>query len=130
MIVKGRSGVTHRPFHMQFVNGTEIFGRIPQRDGRGVKGQHPTWLELDEAQDYPQAGWVELRETLLRGVENAVWRAHGVTRGVRDEFFDITQDKPDNPWTIHRWTAMHRPTWTAEERNDKIQQYGGREDPD
>lgn len=125
----GRQSFRHKPFHCNFKNGARIMGRIPQRDGKGVKGTHPIWLELDEAQDYPDAGWTELNETLKRGHEGAVWRAHGVTRGVRDKFYKYTSD-PNSNWTVHRVTAMHRPTWTAEERKEKIEQYGGRDDPD
>jgi hypothetical protein len=130
MVPPGRSGFTHRPFQANFRNGARIIGRIPQRDGRGIKGLHPIWLELDEGQDYPHAGWVELNETLKRGFEGATWRAHGVTRGVRDDFYEITQDRPDNHWKIHRFSAMWRPTWTDDERQQAIQKYGSREDPD
>lgn len=130
MLQSGRSGVTHRPFKMNFKNGARIMGRIPQKDGKGVKGIHPVWLELDEAQDYPEPGWKELFETVKRGfVGNPpVWRAHGVTRGVRDKFFEYTQ--PGSSWKVHRYTAMHRPVWTDEERQDKIELYHGRDDPD
>jgi hypothetical protein len=129
-IPRTRSAVTHRPFRMNFTNGARIMGRIPQRDGKGVKGIHPIWLELDEGQDFPAPGWVELIETLKRGHEGAIWRAHGVTRGVRDHFYQITQDTPDNKWTVHRIPAMMRPNWSDEERSEKIQQYGSRDDPD
>ncbi len=101
MLVKGRMGIKHRPFHMSFSNGTRIMGRIPQRDGKGVKGVHPLWLEMDEAQDYPDPGWIEITETLKRGHEGAVWRAHGVTKGVRDYFYKFTQDR--SGWVVHRW---------------------------
>lgn len=127
---RGRGAVTHRPFQMNFNNGSRIIGRIPQRDGKGVKGIHPIWLELDEAQDYPEAGWVELYETLKRGFEGAVWRAHGVTRGLRDKFYEFTQDSPDNDWKVHRYSAMYRPNWSDQERQEKIKQYGSREHPD
>lgn len=127
---RGRSTITHKPFRVSFINGARIIGRIPQRDGKGVKGMHPLWLELDEAQDYPHAGWVELTETLKRGSTNAIWRAHGVTRGIRDDFYERTQDSPDNVWTIHRYAAMWRPTWSDDERKEKIKQYGSRDDPD
>lgn len=131
MLMVGRSGVTHRPFQMNFRNGARIIGRIPQKDGKGVKGMHPIWLEQDEAQDYPHDGWVELRETLKRGHDDARWRAHGVTRGIRDDFFEHTdENNPDNQWTVHRWTAMQRPTWSDEERAEKISEYGSRDDPD
>lgn len=37
MLPRGKSAVTHRPFQMNFLNGSRIIGRIPQRDGKGVK---------------------------------------------------------------------------------------------
>lgn len=61
---------------------------------------HPVWLELDEAQDYPEKGWTEIFETLKRG-SDGVWRAHGVTRGGRDAFFKFTQEAAG--WTVHRF---------------------------
>lgn len=129
MLPRGRNqGITHRPFEMNFINGSRIMGRIPQRDGRGVKGIHPLWLELDEGQDYPGPGWVEVIETLKRGSEGAVWRAHGVTRGVRDHFYKFTQ--PGSGWAIHHIPAMWRPTWSAAEREEKIESYGSRDHPD
>ena len=129
MLPKGKNnGITHRPFQADFLNGSRILGRIPQRDGRGIKGTHPLWLEMDEAQDYPDAGWVEIIETLKRGVPGAVWRAHGVTRGVRDYFFKFTQE--NSGWHVNRYTALHRPTWSDQERQEKIEQYGSKENPD
>lgn len=89
---------------------------------------HPIWLELDEGQDYPDKGWLELIETLQSDVEGSVWRAHGVTRGVRDYFYKFTQ--PESEWTVHRFTAMHRDGWTDGERQAKISMYGSRKNPD
>lgn len=130
MIPRTRSAITHRPFQLNFSNGARIIGRIPQRDGKGVKGIHPIWLELDEAQDYPEPGWTELTETLQRGLEGAQWRAHGVTRGVRDKFYEYTQEHADNMWRVHRYPAMYRPNWSERERVQKEAEYGGRNDPD
>lgn len=91
---------------------------------------HPVWLEMDEAQDYPDKGWTEIIETLKMGTEGSMWRAHGVTRGLRDFFYEYTQ--PDSGWRVHRITSMHRPWpyWTDEERQDKIKMYGSRDHPD
>jgi hypothetical protein len=121
-------GFKHRPFQVDFKNGSKILGRIPQRDGKGVKGLHPLRLEMDEAQDYPTAGWIELVETLRHGEEGAQWRAHGVSRGVHDEFYRHSQ--PGSGWSTHRVTGMHRPTWSTQERVDKIEAYGSRDSPD
>lgn len=123
MLSKGRSGVTHRPFTANFKNSSTILGRIPGPTGKGVKGIHPAVLEQDEASDYPHNGWTELIETLQEGYEKGSWRAHGVTRGVRDKFWEFTQ--PNSGWKIHHLTALHRPTWSDEERERKIRQYGG-----
>lgn len=122
------TGFTHQPFGASFSNGSRILGRIPQRDGKGVKGTHPSVLQQDEASDYPAPGWTELYETLRFGRDDAYWRAHGVTRGVRDEFYKITQ--PDSGWRVHKITAMHRPDWSDEERRQKEKMYGSRNSPD
>lgn len=121
-------GFKHRPFQVNFTNGAKILGRIPQRDGKGVKGLHPLRLEMDEAQDYPAPGWTELVETLRHGEKGAQWRSHGVAKGVRDEFYRHSQ--PGSGWSVHRITGMHRPTWSDVERTDKIEMYGTRDSPD
>lgn len=121
-------GFKHRPFHVDFTNGAKILGRIPQKDGKGVKGLHPLRLELDEGQDYPTPGWLELIETLRHGEKGAQWRAHGVAKGVRDEFYRHSQ--PGSGWSVHRLTGIHRPTWSDQERTDKIEAYGSRDSPD
>lgn len=131
-VVKG-GGIRHQPqFQASFVNGSKIMGRLPNRDGRGVKGQHPLVLEHDEAQDYPQQGWMELIETMKAGVPGAKWRAHGVSRGVRDMYYKMTAgENTEIPFKVHRFYGMHRPTWSDEEREQKIAIYGGsRENPD
>lgn len=124
----GQRGINKRPFEVKFINGSKIIGRIPQKDGKGIKGMHPKKLEMDEAQDYPDAGWIELMETLKYDQEGATWRSHGVTRGVRDYFHKLTQ--PESGWTVHRITAMHRNDWSSRERHDKAEFYGGRHSPD
>jgi hypothetical protein len=121
------TGITHRPFEAKFRNDAKIIGRIPQKDGKGVKGMHPRMLEMDEAQDYPAAGWVELVETLRFGDETSRWRAHGVSRGVRDHYYKLSQS---DDWYVHRITAMHRPDWTDQERKSKAELYGSKEHPD
>jgi hypothetical protein len=119
---KGK-GIARQPhWQVRFKNGTNLVSRLPNKDGKGVKGQHVINIELDEAQDYPNAGWVEIVETLNAGLPGAMWRCHGVPKGVRDRFFEKTQ--PQSGWTVHRPMAMHRPTWGAEEREKKIKEYG------
>ena len=121
-------GFTHRPFQVNFKNGAKILGRIPQKDGKGVKGLHPLRLEQDEAQDYPEPGWTELVETLRYGQDEAQWRAHGVSKGIGGRFQAVSQ--PGSGWEVERITAMHRTDWSDEERQDKANIYGGRDAPD
>lgn len=125
MMPDGKSaGIARQPhWQVRFKNGTSIISRLPNKDGRGVKGQHVDELHVDEAQDYPQAGWREIVETLNAGATDAMWRCHGVSRGVRDSFFEKTQ--PNSGWTVHRPMAMNRPSWNKEERDAKIVEYGG-----
>lgn len=125
---KTSNGITHRPFQVMFRNGSSLKGRIPQKDGKGVKGMHSKKVEMDEAQDYPKPGWMELQEVLKYDLDDATWRSHGVSRGVRDVYYERTQS--ESGWHVHRWTAMHRPDWTPEERESKAEFYGGRNSGD
>lgn len=125
MLPNGKgAGIARQPhWQVRFRNGTSLISRLPNKDGKGVKGMHVINIEQDEAQDYPLAGWIEIVETLNAGLPGAMWRCHGVSKGVRDRFFEKTQ--PDSGWTIHRPMAMHRPTWGDKERQAKIKEYGG-----
>jgi hypothetical protein len=117
------AGIARQPhWQVRFKNGTSLVSRLPNKDGKGVKGQHVINIELDEAQDYPLPGWIEIVETLNAGLPGAMWRCHGVSKGVRDKFFEKTQ--PQSGWVVHRPMAMHRPTWGPEEREKKIKEYG------
>jgi hypothetical protein len=131
---KGKSnGIVRQPhWECTFKNRAKLISRLPSKDGKGIKGMHVIQIELDEAQDYPLAGWIEITECLNRGLPGASWRCHGVPRGVRDRFYEITMgEDSETRWTVHRPMAMHRPTWSPEEREEKIRIYGGsRQSPD
>ena len=126
---RGR-GINHQPqFQCHFINNARIMSRLPNRDGRGVKGMHPLVIEMDEGQDFPEAGWLELIETMKHYVEGAQWRVHGVSRGIRDRYYKYTMgEDPDLPFYVHRYMAMPRPSWGPQERKSKIAVYGGTED--
>jgi hypothetical protein len=80
-------------------------------------------------QDFPDNGWVELIETMKAGTPGAQWRCHGVSRGVRDRYYRYTTGHDsDLPFRVHRYMAMHRPSWCPQERRNKIAIYGGTED--
>jgi hypothetical protein len=123
-------GINHQPqFQAHFINNSRIISRLPNRDGRGVKGMHPLVIEMDEGQDYPDAGWIEIIETMKAGSVGAQWRVHGVSRGIRDRYYRYTMgEDPDIPFKVHRYMAMHRPSWGPDERKAKIAIYGGTED--
>lgn len=124
------NGINHQPhFGIHFINNARIVSRLPNRDGRGVKGQHPLVIESDEMQDYPQQGWLEIIETMKAGSKGAQWRVHGVSRGTRDKFYTFTMgEDPNIPFYVHRYSAQYRPTWSDKEREQKISMYGGSED--
>lgn len=131
MLPKQRgNGINHQPqFQVHFANNARIISRLPQRSGQGVKGMHPLVIELDEGQDFPENGWVELIETMKHYVPGAQWRVHGVSRGIRDRYYKYTMgEDPDLPFYVHRYMAMHRPSWGPTERKSKIAVYGGTED--
>lgn len=128
MLPKTRGqGINHQPqFQAHFINNARIVSRLPNRDGRGVKGMHPLVIEMDEGQDYPEGGWTELIETMKTASPGAQWRVHGVSRGLRDRYYKYTMgEDPDLPFYAHRYMAMHRPSWSDEERRNKIAVYGG-----
>lgn len=124
------NGIRKAPhWQVTFSNGAKILSRLPQRDGKGVKGPHPLQIELDELQDFPRKGFTELTETIKISEPGAIWRAHGVSNGVGDIHHDLTSGKnPDLPFYVHRYIASHRPSWNNEERKAKIAMYGGTED--
>lgn len=123
---RGR-GINHQPqFQVQFINNARIISRLPNRDGRGVKGMHPLVIEMDEGQDFPEQGWTEIIETMKSASPGAQWRVHGVSRGLRDRYYKYTMgENPDLPFYVHRYMAMHRPSWSDKERRTKIAVYGG-----
>lgn len=120
---RGRGMARQPQWQVRFINGTTIISRLPNKDGKGVKGVHSSVLEMDEAQDFPLAGWVEIIESFKERAKGSMWRIHGVSRGVRDKFYEFSQQ--DSGFKVHRMMAMHRPSWSSKERNGKIKQYGG-----
>lgn len=124
-------GIKRQPqFTVNFVNKTTIVSRIPHDTGKGVKGMHPVRIEMDEAQDYPEAGFVEIIETMKTAARGSGWIMSGVPTGRMGTFRTYTTNKTSG-WTVHRPLAMNRPSWNDEERHTKIMSYSGtEEDPD
>jgi hypothetical protein len=132
MLLKGRTdGIKggQGQFQMFLSNGSRILGRIPGLKGKNTKGIHSIVIETDESQEFEDETWIEILESLERTQPDAVWRAHGVSRGSRDKFYKFTMgEDPDLPWFVHRYPAMYRPTWSDDERREKIALYGGSKD--
>lgn len=130
----GRTGFTHRPFGVDFKDGTKIVGRIPRQSGIGVKSQHEPDLLIDEAQDYPTAGWAEVHETVnkdsvdIDGNPDFSYVFFGVHSGARDTGFHDRATK--GGFAIIQVTALQRPGWGAAEKQAAIAAYGGTAAPD
>lgn len=136
------NGIRQNPhWQVNFANGAKILSRLPGADGKGVKGPHPLVIELDELQDFPRKGFTELTETIRISEEGAIWRCHGVSNGVGDIHYELTNSDKTSigddgdvvnllPFYVHRYIAAHRPTWNDEERRNKIALYGGEDSPD
>lgn len=122
-------GVRKDPsWEMRCRNGSEIVSRIEGDNGLGFKSQHVIRIELDEGQDLSSGGYVELTPTLNRHLPNYGWRVHGVPRGLRDKYYEITeglQADGELTWYVHKPMAMHRPSWNPTERAENIRQFGG-----
>lgn len=123
----GSTGFGHNPFSVEYADGTNIIGRIPNRDGRGVKGQHQRDLIIEEAQDYPDAGWTEVHETVLKEKDFS-YHFYGVHRGTRGGGF--AKRVSGGMFKIHTLTAIQRPSWGPEEKKAAIDTYGGVNSPD
>lgn len=124
----GATGFTHKPFGVNFLDGTKIVGRIPRLTGTGVKGQHQPDLLVDEAQDYPEKGWIEVHETVMKDRDDFTYHFYGVHSGARDSGFYKRVN--EGGFTIVQVTAMQRPGWSAEEKRAAKAAYGGTSAPD
>lgn len=119
---KGRGVLRNPHWEVKFNNGTKIVSRLPGLTGKGVKGQHVVRIEMDEAQNYPEPGWVEINPCLNRWMEGAAFYCHGVPTGVRGQYYEVT--KEGSNWQVHRPMGFMRPSWSSEERQDLISQFG------
>lgn len=130
----GKTGFTHRPFGAQFADGTKIVGRIPRLSGTGVKGQHQPDLLVDEAQDYPEKGWTEVHETVLKdhvdggGRPDFSYHFYGVHSGARDSGFFARSS--GGAFRVVQVTALQRHGWSKAEKEAAKAAYGGTGSPD
>jgi hypothetical protein len=107
------NGINHQPqFQAHFINNARIVSRLPNRDGKGVKGMHPLVIEMDEA-GLPRERLDRAHrdhEALRRGRPVALCTA---SRGHPGPLLPYTMgENPDLPFYVHRYMAMHRPSWS------------------
>lgn len=130
----GKTGFTHRPFGVDFIDNTNIIGRIPRLTGTGVKGQHQPDLIVEEAQDYPEKGWIEVHETVTKdhvdvdGKPDFQYHFFGVHSGARDSGFFKRFN--EGVFRLIQITALQRPGWSAQEKEAAKAAYGGSSAPD
>lgn len=130
----GKTGLTHRPFGAEFYDGTRLVGRIPKITGTGVKGQHQPDMVIDEAQDYPEKGWIEIHETVEKdhvdkqGKPDFSYLFYGVHSGARDSGFYKSVN--EGAFEIVTITAIQRPGWGKAEKDAAKARYGGTQNPD
>ena len=110
----GKTGFTHRPFGVNYVDGTKVVGRIPRLSGVGVKGQHQPDLIIDEAQDYPEAGWVEVNETVMREFDDFTYTFYGVHSGDRSSGFH--KRTTQGGFQVVQVTGLQRPDWNERQK--------------
>lgn len=130
----GKTGFTHKPFGVEFADGTKIVGRIPRLTGTGVKGQHQPDLRVEEAQDYPKRGWDEVHETVNKG--GVDWKGepdftywfYGVHSGARDSGFYSRAGSPN--FKLTTITKLQTVEWNKAEKDAALAAYGGSNSPD
>lgn len=128
-----QTGFQHRPFQANFIDSTKIVGRIPQLTGKGVKGQHQPELIVDEGQDYPDKGYIEVNETVMKdildinGKQDFHYHVYGVHSGNRGTFYKLTTL---GGFKLYNITAIMRPDWDKDQKNAAKAMYGGTSSPD
>jgi hypothetical protein len=131
---QGKTGFTHKPFQCDFLDGTKIYGRIPKLSGTGVKGMHEPDLRIEEAQDFPEKGWIEVTPTLMadhtdhEGRPDFSFVFYGVHSGARDTTFYRLASSGE--FRITAITALMRPGWGPAEKAKMSAIYGGTQSPD
>jgi len=129
-----KTGITHKPFQCDFLDGTRIIGRIPHIDGKGVKGQHVVDLLIDEAQDYSEGGWTEVFPTVMKdhtgpeGSYDFTMTFYGVhAAGQGGTFGRLAKS---SSYSVTNITRLQTLKWSKEEKNATAAMYGGTNSPD
>jgi hypothetical protein len=129
-----RTGVTHKPFTVDFADGTRIVARIPKITGVGMKGMHAPDLLMDESQDFPEAGWVESFPTVLKehvdkqGKPDFSMQHYGVHQAGKGGTFARLATSPS--YHTVQITQLMKEGWNKETKRAAAAMYGGSNTPD
>lgn len=130
-----RTGIVKTPaFQVDFIDGTRIMGRIPRSTGQGVKGMHEPDMMMDESQDYPERGFTEIHETVMKdhvdstGESDFTYHLYGVHTAAHGSRFAQLASSGD--FRVTAVTAIMRPGWGKKEKAAAAAMYGGTSSPD
>jgi hypothetical protein len=130
-----RTGIVKTPaFQVDFMDGTRIMGRIPRSTGQGVKGMHEPDMMMDESQDYPERGFTEIHETVMKdhvdrdGNSDFTYHLYGVHTAAHGSRFAALASSGD--FKVTAVTAIMRPGWGKKEKAAAAAMYGGTSSPD
>jgi hypothetical protein len=130
-----RTGIVRSPaFEIMFLDGTRIIGKIPHRTGRGVKGSHAPDVLVEEGQDFPHRGYIEIHEVIEKdhvdstGEYDFTYHLYGVHAGGQGGRFSELAES--GQFEITTVTALMRPGWNAREKQAAAAMYGGTQSPD
>lgn len=129
-----KTGFTHKPFLCEFADNTRIIGRIPRLTGQGVKAMHEPDLLIDEAQDYPPKGWIEVHATVMKdhvdseGKSDFTYRLYGVHAGAAGGRFETLAQSGE--FKIIAITALMKEGWNKSEKVSAAAMFGGTHSPD
>lgn len=124
-----KTGISQLPYwRVQFIDGTYIEGRIPNRDGRGFKGSHTPDLIIDEGQDMTTEAYVEVIPTIQKEYPDWSYTIYGVHSGDRtSQFYELAEK---GKFRLTRITMLQKESWSAEQKQSMIAQYGSTSSPD
>jgi hypothetical protein len=130
-----RTGIVKTPaFQIDFMDGTRIMGRIPRLSGQGVKGMHEPDMMMDESQDYPDRGFTEIHETVMKDHVNSsgdydfTYHLYGVHAAGQGGRFATLVESGD--FKVTAITAIMKPGWNKQEKAAAAAMYGGTTSPD
>lgn len=130
-----RTGIVKTPaFQVDFADNTRIIGRIPKITGTGVKGMHEPDMIMDESQDYPDRGFTEIHETVMKdhvdstGEYDFTYHLYGVHAAGHGGRFASLAASGD--FEVTAITAIMKPGWNRREKAAAAAMYGGTNSPD